>query len=212
MRSSLRLLAVAKPSRFLEPSAPTGLAGLLTHPAPRTTLIHLYNTTLSKLSALPETSLYRQSTEALTKHRLAIIEATKPDGYAEWKQRAEKQIAEAGGKDKINILRFAPEPWGGLAKAPSEGGTITGPETHVRVDEETGKTMLTFVPRGEGEGEMADTKITSTEEVVGANMWEPSTENGNEEVAVYAFTSADSAMEWEMEPALRKEQYVLLAL
>ncbi|KAG9622147.1 hypothetical protein KCU64_g20939, partial [Aureobasidium melanogenum] len=66
MRASSRLLAQA--SRFLTPGAPTGLTGVLTHAAPRSTLLYLYNSTLDKLKQFPEHSVYRQSTEALTKH------------------------------------------------------------------------------------------------------------------------------------------------
>ncbi|KAH0543450.1 hypothetical protein FGG08_002215 [Glutinoglossum americanum] len=92
MRPSTRLLAAA--TRFLEPGAPTGLTGLFTHPAPRSALIYLYSSTLDKLKALPESSVYRQSTEALTKHRLKIVESVEPVGYREWQERAKKQLAE----------------------------------------------------------------------------------------------------------------------
>jgi NADH dehydrogenase (ubiquinone) 1 alpha subcomplex subunit 5 len=92
MRSSLRLLAeVAKP-RYLEAGTPTGLAGLLTHPSPRTTLLYVYNNTLERLKQLPESSVYRQSTENLTRHRMSIIEKVKPEGLAEWQTRVQKSI------------------------------------------------------------------------------------------------------------------------
>ncbi len=38
--------------------------------------------------------MYRQSTEALTKHRMALVEATKPPGYEEWAARTAKRIAD----------------------------------------------------------------------------------------------------------------------
>jgi NADH dehydrogenase (ubiquinone) 1 alpha subcomplex subunit 5 len=94
MRRTLRQLAAVKPSRFLEPGAPTGLTGLLTHSAPRSTLIYLYSSTLEKLAAFPETSLYRQSTEAITKHRMAIVSAVEPDGYKLWAERAKLKMEE----------------------------------------------------------------------------------------------------------------------
>ncbi|KAI4148205.1 MAG: hypothetical protein L6R39_002859, partial [Caloplaca ligustica] len=94
MRSTTRLLAAVKPDRFLTSGNPTGLAGLLTHPAPRSQLLYVYSTTLSKLSELPAHSVYRQSTEAITKHRLSIIQNTKPPGYEEWAQRAQKRVKE----------------------------------------------------------------------------------------------------------------------
>lgn len=94
MRRSLTKLAAVKPSRFLESGAPTGLTGLFTHPAPRSTLLYLYSSTLEKLSAIPESSLYRQSTEAVTKHRLSIIESIKPEGFDEWNAKAKAIVAE----------------------------------------------------------------------------------------------------------------------
>ncbi|KAI9736055.1 MAG: hypothetical protein M1818_006231 [Claussenomyces sp. TS43310] len=94
MRRTARLLASVKPARYLEANTPTGLTGLLTHPAPRSTLIYLYSSTLDKLAALPEESIYRQSTAALTQRRLAIVEAAVPAGYAEWSTRAQKTLAE----------------------------------------------------------------------------------------------------------------------
>ncbi|KAI9714679.1 MAG: hypothetical protein M1812_006344 [Candelaria pacifica] len=94
MRATTRLFARVKLGRFLEPNTPTGLTGLFTHPAPRSQLIYLYSSTLDKLKALPESSVYRQSAESLTRHRLKIIESVKPEGLAEWSERAKKQIAE----------------------------------------------------------------------------------------------------------------------
>ncbi|KAJ5232917.1 hypothetical protein N7468_005873 [Penicillium chermesinum] len=93
MRSTLRLLANVKP-RYLEPFAPTGLTGLHTHPSPRPTLIYLYTSTLEKLKAFPESSAYRQSVEALSRHRLQIVEAQKPPGFEAWLERVRKTVAE----------------------------------------------------------------------------------------------------------------------
>ena len=92
MKATLRLLAVVKPGRYLEPGQQTGLTGLFNHHAPRSTLLYLYGATLDKLKAFPEHSVYRQSAEALTKHRRAIIESIKPAGYDEWAQRAAEKI------------------------------------------------------------------------------------------------------------------------
>lgn len=94
MRAALRLFAAVKPvGRVLEPGAPTGLTGLLTHAAPRSTLVYLYSKTLDKLSQFPESSVYRQSTEALARHRLSIVERMVPAGLAEWKERVQKEIS-----------------------------------------------------------------------------------------------------------------------
>jgi hypothetical protein len=94
MRSTLRLFAsVRSASKYLDPNVPTGLTGLSTHPSPRPALIYTYRETLSKLSQIPKSSVYRQSTEALTKQRLAVVEATKPEGYEQYLERVRKQIA-----------------------------------------------------------------------------------------------------------------------
>ncbi|KAJ5738805.1 ETC complex I subunit [Penicillium malachiteum] len=82
MRSTLRLLANVKP-RYLEPFAPTGLTGLNTHPSPRPTLIFLYTNTLQKLQSFPESSAYRKSVEALTRH---------PPGFDAWLERVKKTV------------------------------------------------------------------------------------------------------------------------
>jgi ETC complex I subunit conserved region len=92
MRGTLRLLAKVQPAKFLEVNAPTGLTGILTHPQPRSTLIYTYNQILNKLKAIPESSVYRQSTEAITKSRLKIIEDTKPVGYEEWLSRVKAEV------------------------------------------------------------------------------------------------------------------------
>ena len=88
MRPTLLRLAKA-----LEPGQPTGLTGLLTHAAPRTSLIFLYSSTLKKLQKIPEHSPYRQATEALTKKRLAVVESLKPQGYEDWLDRIQQSIA-----------------------------------------------------------------------------------------------------------------------
>ncbi|WPG99190.1 nadh-ubiquinone oxidoreductase 29.9 kda subunit, mitochondrial [Acrodontium crateriforme] len=110
MRAAFRLLASVQRSQYLEAGAPTGLTGLLTHPSPRSALIYLYSETLEKLGQFPESSVYRQSTEALTKHRLALVEKAQPAGLAEWQARAQQSMDKypnafkkvptlAGGKD-----------------------------------------------------------------------------------------------------------------
>lgn len=94
MRRTLRLLASVKPARYLEAGAPTGLTGLHTNPSPRSTLLYLYSSTIDKLKVVPESSVYRQSVEALTKHRMALVEGVKPAGYDEWLAKAHKTLEE----------------------------------------------------------------------------------------------------------------------
>lgn len=87
MRPTARVFA-----RYLEAGTPTGLTGLWTHSTPRSTLLYLYGTTLSKLQALPETSMYRQSVEAVTKHRMGLVEKIVPPGYEEWAIKAKELV------------------------------------------------------------------------------------------------------------------------
>jgi NADH dehydrogenase (ubiquinone) 1 alpha subcomplex subunit 5 len=87
MRPTARVFA-----RYLEAGTPTGLTGLWTHSTPRSTLLYLYGTTLSKLQALPETSMYRQSVEAVTKHRMGLVEKIVPPGYDEWAVKAKELV------------------------------------------------------------------------------------------------------------------------
>jgi len=104
MRVTLQLLASVQRggAQYLEAGAPTGITGLLTHASPRTTLLYTYSSTLEKLKKLPESSVYRQSTEALTKHRMDIIASVKPAGLQEWQQRIQPIVdANPGAFRKI---------------------------------------------------------------------------------------------------------------
>ncbi|TLS30824.1 hypothetical protein PpBr36_02854 [Pyricularia pennisetigena] len=92
MRRSIQKLASVKPHRYLEPGTATGLAGLRTHGSPRSTLLYLYSSTLEQLKAVPEHSVYRQSVEALTKHRMSILQSVVPPGHAEWAAKAKQKI------------------------------------------------------------------------------------------------------------------------
>ena len=125
MRHTLRLLAEVKPGRYLEAGNPTGLTGLFTHPAPRTALLYTYATILNKLQDLPDYSVYRQSTEALTKHRMNIIHSIKPKGYDEWAAKAKEKrekypeafkpgglflVTPTGNEDIVIPVEVEPEP------------------------------------------------------------------------------------------------------
>ncbi|KKK22121.1 hypothetical protein P175DRAFT_0502820 [Aspergillus ochraceoroseus IBT 24754] len=147
MRSTLRLLANVKPARYLEPFAPTGLTGLNTHPSPRPTLIYLYRSTLEKLKSFPESSAYRQSTEALTRHRLQVVESTKPPGFEAWLERVKKTVG--AEPERFATLRQADgsyaasmrddgsdnprgEEWDGEAWEPSSPGPARTAEEEAR--------------------------------------------------------------------------------
>ena len=86
MRPTTRLLA------YFEAGTPTGLTGLWTHRSPRSTLLYLYDKTLDKLQTFPETSLYRQSVEAVTKHRRDLVKQYTPPGHEEWAVRARELV------------------------------------------------------------------------------------------------------------------------
>lgn len=59
--------------------ASTGITGLEAHPDPLPALQKTYTSTLQLLSSLPSTSVYRQATEAITKHRLQTVESSGQD-------------------------------------------------------------------------------------------------------------------------------------
>ena len=128
MRRTFRLLANVKPARYLEPGTATGLTGVYTHPSPRSTLLFLYSTTLDKLKAVPEHSVYRQSVEALTKHRMAIVESAVPPGYDEWAAKARRLLAEE--MERANKRQALARE---LAKSEQEQAAGADPERAMRI-------------------------------------------------------------------------------
>ncbi|KAI1394050.1 ETC complex I subunit conserved region-domain-containing protein [Hypoxylon trugodes] len=111
MRRTFQLLAAVKPAaRYLESGTPTGLTGLLTHNSPRSTLLYLYSSTLEKLKPFPESSLYRQSIEAVTKHRMSIVEAAEPPGYKEWAAQAKEIVEKNPQKFRATTSALADHP------------------------------------------------------------------------------------------------------
>ncbi len=120
MRRTLRLLANVKPARYLEAGNPTGLTGLYTHSSPRSSLLFLYASTLEKLQKFPESSLYRKSIEAQTKHRMAIVAAAEPPGHKEWTERAQKAIEE--NPEQFSLATGAKLDGADAIKAISGGG------------------------------------------------------------------------------------------
>ncbi|KAJ5814407.1 uncharacterized protein N7503_001157 [Penicillium pulvis] len=183
MRSTLRLLANVKP-RYLEPFTPTGLTGLFTHPSPRPTLIFLYTNTLQKLQSFPETSAYRQSVEALTRHRLQIVESQKPPGFDAWLERAKKTIgAEPERFAQLQLKN------GAFAYAASQERDFS--------DEARGKEW-------DGEGMSATTEgptRTAAEEAEWIKIIEEGSESAANETDFH-----EVSMKWESEPALEADQ------
>lgn len=87
-RATRSLLAAAtKPPVLTTPTArtkvTTGIAGIDVHPQPLSALHKAYNSTLKMLESMPPAAVYRQSAEAITRERLAVV------------QRAHEQATEA---------------------------------------------------------------------------------------------------------------------
>ena len=188
MRPAFRLLASVKPARYLEPFTPTGLTGLVTHPFPRPTLIYLYTTTLERLKAIPESSVYRQSTEALTRHRLQIVESTKPPGFDEWLERVKKTV------------EAEPERFKSLRRS---DGTLAATLQYDGSDDPRGEEW-----DGEGIDPGSEGPDPTPEEV--AQWYKVIDEAAKEGPSEADFNS--ETMRWENEPALEAEQYVELCV
>ena len=73
----------------------TGIHGLPVHPDPLPVLIKTYESTLSTISSIPQTSVYRQSVEALVRSKLNIVKNASGDVTAAEQQLNEGQIEEA---------------------------------------------------------------------------------------------------------------------
>ena len=84
----------------------TGLTGLAVHPNPLPELTNAYESTLKLLSTIPETSVYRQGVEALTRNKLKIIQEANGDIAAVEKKLDEGLIEEAldVAKDELGLV------------------------------------------------------------------------------------------------------------
>lgn len=184
MRSTLRLLANVKSAKYLEPFAPTGLTGLHTHPSPRPTLIYLYTSVLQKLRAFPESSVYRQSTEALTRQRLEIVESTKPPGFEAWLERAKKTVA-------AEPERFA--------TVRRQDGSYAA-----RQQDDSSENPRRLEWEGEGVEPPSEGPARNAAEMA---QWSRVVEEGAS-VKKDESDFHDPHMKWEAEPALEAEQYV----
>jgi NADH dehydrogenase (ubiquinone) 1 alpha subcomplex subunit 5 len=61
---------------------------------------------LSRLQNIPESSLYRQSVEAVTKHRMSLVEAQTPPGYDEWAVKAKQLVGKSSEQFRVNSGRI----------------------------------------------------------------------------------------------------------
>ncbi|EME38227.1 hypothetical protein DOTSEDRAFT_161036 [Dothistroma septosporum NZE10] len=197
MRAASRLLAsVQKGAQFLEAGTPTGLTGVQTHASPRTTLLYTYHTTLEKLKQFPEHSVYRQSVEALTKHRMQIVEQVKPAGLEEWQKRvlavAESRpdafkavpILTPSGNKEVNIVWKAAAVKAANKRTDEWDDEIVGKphEEGIRTEEERAYMGKEFardlteeerqIPRIESEPPLSLEQINEIETKIGAGLIE----------------------------------------
>ena len=188
MRPAFRLLAAVKHGRYLEAGNPTGLTGLFTHPAPRSTLLYLYSSTLDKLKAFPEHSIYRQSAEALTTHRLKIVESIKPEGYEEWAKKAAELV------EKNPQVFDMPE--GSPQRVSEHNGEIFVTTTVPQEEDER-------VEEWDGEKVQAPTLEGSRD----------ASERLHQQFAAQDDPADDAnTITWEPEPPLEASQYVIIAI
>ena len=84
----------------------TGLTGLAVHPNPLPELTKTYESTLNLLSTIPETSIYRQGVEALTRNKLKIVREANGDVAAVEKKLDEGLIEQAVdvAKDELSLV------------------------------------------------------------------------------------------------------------
>jgi NADH dehydrogenase (ubiquinone) 1 alpha subcomplex subunit 5 len=73
----------------------TGITGIEVHPNPLPALTKVYEDTLSRLSALPEHSVYRQGTETLIRHKLGVVQSAQGNIAEVEKKLDEGQIEES---------------------------------------------------------------------------------------------------------------------
>lgn len=176
-------------TRYLEPGTPTGLTGLWTHSTPRSTLLYLYGSILDKIQSFPETSLYRQSIEAVTKHRMGIVEQTIPPGYEQWAVKAKNLLSK--NPDQFRVSCGSVD--GSEARTVKLGSRmfVVGSKHapgDIRIEEWDGE-------KDEG-GDLEG--IRTPEEREDQALWADRKPLGDHE-----------RVEWEDEPQLTAEQYVL---
>ncbi|KAJ1554784.1 hypothetical protein HK096_001657 [Nowakowskiella sp. JEL0078] len=102
----------------------TGIHGIAVHPFPRPALIETYNRILHSIKRIPSESVYRQSVEAITKQRLAVVESL--DNYEDIEKKLnagqiEELIMQA--EDELKLISKMEEykSWEPLEVKPIEG-------------------------------------------------------------------------------------------
>ncbi|KAJ7169918.1 ETC complex I subunit conserved region-domain-containing protein [Mycena filopes] len=103
----------------------TGLTGLAVHPNPLPVLTATYENTLAQLAHIPDTSVYRQATEALIQNKLSLVKAANEDVAAVEKALGEG-IIEQSLLIAVDELKLAGQmvewkAWEPLAEKPAPG-------------------------------------------------------------------------------------------
>ncbi|KAF9229325.1 NADH2 dehydrogenase [Gyrodon lividus] len=103
----------------------TGITGLAVHPNPLPQLTQIYQSTLLVLSSIPSTSVYRHGVEALTKHKLNIVQSADGDITTVEKQLDEGQIEQSLdiAEDELKLAQNMLEwkAWESLEEKPLPG-------------------------------------------------------------------------------------------
>jgi len=102
----------------------TGLTGLATHSDPLPELTKIYKSTLSVLGTIPAHSVYRQGVEALTRHRLNIVQ--KAETIAEVEEQLGDGVIELSldtARDELGLAEKMLEwkAWEPLEEKPEPG-------------------------------------------------------------------------------------------
>ncbi|WVN89176.1 uncharacterized protein L203_104392 [Cryptococcus depauperatus CBS 7841] len=99
----------------------TNLTGLTVHPDPLPALTAIYSNTLTSLGTLPPTSVYRQATEAVTKHRLDVVQKAQGDVEKVEKElgkMVELLIEEGKGEEGLVVKIKEWKSWEPLSEEP----------------------------------------------------------------------------------------------
>ncbi|KAL5495233.1 hypothetical protein ACEPAI_696 [Sanghuangporus weigelae] len=105
--------------------ASTGLTGVRVSSNPLPTLVETYQTTLARVSEIPQSSVYRQSVEAITQRKLNIVQKANGDVAAAEEALDDGQIEEAIAiaQDELSLVDKMIEwkAWEPLEEKPQPG-------------------------------------------------------------------------------------------
>ncbi|KAL5534208.1 hypothetical protein ACEPAG_670 [Sanghuangporus baumii] len=105
--------------------ASTGLTGVRVSSNPLPTLVETYQTTLARVSEIPQSSVYRQSVEAITQRKLNIVQKANGDVAAAEEALDDGQIEEAIAiaEDELSLVDKMIEwkAWEPLEEKPQPG-------------------------------------------------------------------------------------------